>query len=101
MISGLQPVVTKQKLTVNRRDPRVTTKSMLVQREAIGAFVPDFFTHFAQVSIGTIEMNKGKIVTNIPTGLTLFWHQAKTIRSAAILPASRRFVITLVAIRDV
>ncbi len=67
MIGRLLPVVIKQKLTVNRRDPRVTAKRVLVQREAIGAFIPDFFTHFAQMFVGTIEMNKGEIVADIPT----------------------------------
>lgn len=87
MIGRLLPVVIKQKLTVNRRDPGVTAKRVLVQREAIGTSIPDFFPHFAQMCIGTIEVNKGEIVADIPTRLALFRHQAKTVRSAAILPA--------------
>ena len=101
LIRLLLPVVVEKKLAIDSGDFVIAGERFFLQRERGRAAIPNLLAYPAQVFIGAVKMYKREIAADIPGALIAFWHQAETVRPAAVFPAVGRFLVTFVAIGNI
>src|SRR5471032_764825 len=101
LVAILLPLTAEQKLAIEQGYLRIFSERTLFKLNAGRAALPGLFHQMAQMLIAAIQMHKREIIAYIPARHTVFWHDAETVRAAAVAPASTCLVIGFVAVSDI